>query len=221
MGRLLPFLRPRRNAQALVLMGRKFVGWHKIAPEMQGCASLHGGRILRLLDMRDAGAISGAPLTAPYRHNRIFQTSDAAVNPMGPRPVVTTFVFPLMARRAGIWRHQTPALGVATCAANCWTESSFCRCRSSYVPTLNRVMPIATVAGLCDSSITPPQLSSTVTHEECKQALECQGWKPRRTGTRNAPPRDCPRAIGEPPRVFQTTCRRGFLVPLAGGSPAT
>ncbi len=115
------------------------------------------GRILRLLDMRDAGAISGAPLTAPYRHNRIFRRSDAAVNPMGPRPVVTTFGFPFMARRAGIWRHQTPALGVATCAANCWTESSFCKCRSRYVPTLNRVMPIATVAGLCDSSITPPQ----------------------------------------------------------------
>jgi len=26
---------------------------------------------------------------------------------------------------------------------------------------------------------------------------------------------------GEFPRVFQTTCRREFLVPLAGGSPAT
>src|SRR3974390_507892 len=45
------------------------------------------------------------------------------------------------ARKFGGTKH----LGVATCAANCWTESSFCRCRSRYVPTLNRVMPIATV----------------------------------------------------------------------------
>ena len=56
--------------------------------------------------MRDAAAICGAPLTAPDRDNPgYFRTSDATVDRMGPSPVVTTFGFPFMARRAGGTKH--------------------------------------------------------------------------------------------------------------------